>query len=300
MRIVIALGGNALLRRGEPMSAAAQEANVRSAVAALAPIIAVGHHVAITHGNGPQVGLLALQNPGGDGSFPLDVLGAETEGMIGYLVERELAARLPSEDLIATLLTQVRVAADDPAFARPSKPIGPSYDEETARRLAAQHGWSVGLDGKGWRRLVPSPRPQEILAAKVIEMLFDLNVTVICAGGGGIPIVEDDGGMLRGVEAVVDKDFASSLLARRLGADLLMLLTDVDAVYSGWGTEQAMPLASVCSRDLDPGMFPPGSMRPKVEAAMEFAVLTGRPAAIGALADAEAILRGERGTRILP
>lgn len=300
MRIVIALGGNALLRRGEPMTSEAQARNIGTAVAAIAPLIAAGHQIAITHGNGPQIGLLALQNAEAENPYPLDVLGAETDGMIGYLLERALVGRLPPENMVATVLTQIRVDPRDPAFHHPTKPIGPTYDEATARALGTKHGWSIGPDGKGWRRVVSSPRPAAILSARVIEMLIDGNVTVICGGGGGIPVVEDETGGLTGVEAVVDKDFASAFIARLIGADLLVLLTDVDAVYTGWGTPEAAPLRLLPAHSVEPSAFPAGSIRPKIEAAMEFARETGRPAAIGTLADAEAIIRGEKGTRIVP
>lgn len=213
MRIVVALGGNALLRRCEPLTAENQRANVRNAAQALAGLIADGHSLIVTHGNGPQVGLLALQAAAGpaDGSYPLDVLGAESEGMIGYLIEQELGA-LAQDRLIATLLTQVRVVPDDPAFGQPTKPIGPVYDEATARRLAAERGWHVAPDGTAWRRVVASPRPLEIMEARVIALLVEHGVLVICADGGGIPVVERADGSLTGVEAVIDKDFASALL----------------------------------------------------------------------------------------
>lgn len=299
MRIVVALGGNALLRRGEPLTAENQRANVRNAAQALAGLIADGHSLIVTHGNGPQVGLLALQAAAGpaDGSYPLDVLGAESEGMIGYLIEQELGA-LAQDRLIATLLTQVRVAPDDPAFGRPTKPIGPAYDEATARRLAAERGWQVAPDGNAWRRVVASPRPLEIMKARVIALLVEHGVLVICAGGGGIPVVERADGSLMGVEAVIDKDFASALLARQLGADMLLLLTDVDAVYADFGTPAARPIRRMAPADISAGSFPAGSMGPKIAAAADFAVQTGKPAAIGRLADALAIVHRERGTWI--
>lgn len=300
MRIVVALGGNALLRRGEPMTAEGQAANVRLAAASLAPIVAAGHQVAITHGNGPQIGLLAEQNAASKAPFPLDILGAETDGMIGYLIERELASLLPPERLFATVLTQIRVDRDDPAFRRPTKPVGPTYDEPAARTLAERNGWSIAPDGKGWRRVVPSPKPRSILSMRVIEMLVDLDVTVICGGGGGIPVVETETGALQGVEGVIDKDFATGMLALQLGADLLVLLTDVDAVYTGWGTPEAAPLREISAGRLDPSQFPEGSMRPKIEAAMEFVSATGRSAAIGSLSDLPAIVDGHSGTRFVP
>ncbi|WP_342643941.1 carbamate kinase [Rhodoligotrophos ferricapiens] len=299
MRIVVALGGNALLRRGEALTADNQRANIRRAAKALAELVKAGHALVITHGNGPQVGLLALQAAAGpaDGAYPLDVLGAESEGMIGYMIEQELHALL-QERLFATLLTQVRVAADDPAFKQPTKPIGPVYDEATAARLKQERGWHIARDGSGWRRVVSSPRPLAILEIAVIDLLARQDVIVICTGGGGIPVVERQDGSLIGIEAVIDKDFASALLARQLEADMLLLLTDVDAVYTDFGTPHQRPIASAGPDELQAMMFPAGSMRPKVEAAIEFARAVRRPAAIGALADALAITRRERGTWI--
>ncbi|TIW21965.1 MAG: carbamate kinase, partial [Mesorhizobium sp.] len=247
---------NALLRRGEPMTAENQRGNVKHAASALAALIGQGHSLVITHGNGPQVGLLALQSATStDGAFPLDVLGAESAGM-----------------------------------------IGPVYDEATARRLAGERGWSVAPDGDRWRRVVPSPRPLQILEASVILFLTEREVIVICTGGGGVPVVEGTDGSLCGVEAVIDKDLASSLLARQLKADMLLMLTDVDAVYAGFGTPQARALRHVATTEISGRNFPAGSMGPKVGAAIEFAEATGKPAAIGKLEDALAIVRGERGT----
>ena len=300
VKIVAALGGNALLRRGEKMTAAAQRINVRRAAAELAKLIKQGHQVVITHGNGPQVGLLALQSAAGppESTFPLDVLGAESEGMIGYLIEQELGNFLPEGALIATLLTQTMVDPKDPAFRRPEKPIGPVYDEADARRLEGERGWRLARDGNGWRRVVASPEPLEILEARVISMLVERNVTVICAGGGGIPVVERETGDFVGVEAVIDKDRVSALLARQLGADMLLLLTDVDAVYLDFGTEKARPLARVAAQDLASMNFAAGSMGPKIDAAASFALMTGRPAAIGRLEDAVAIVSGRAGTTV--
>ena len=245
MRLVVALGGNALVKRGEPMTAETQRANVRRAATSLAGLIAAGHQIVVTHGNGPQVGLLALQAAAGpkDGAYPLDILGAESEGMIGYLIEQELDNLLPSSVLLATLLTQIRVNPSDPAFLHPSKPIGPVYDEATARSIAADRGWHVARDGDKWRRVVASPEPLEILEMRVISMLVERGVVVICAGGGGIPVVARADQSLIGIEAVIDKDRASNLLARQLGADMLLLLTDVDAVYLDFGKPDARRIA---------------------------------------------------------
>jgi carbamate kinase len=300
MLIVIALGGNALLRQREPMTAETQRTNVKRAVAALLPLFETGQQLVITHGNGPQVGLLALQAAAGpkDGAYPLDVLDAESEGMVGYLIEQELDNALPGGRLVATLLTQILVDRRDPAFRHPTKPIGPLYDKAEATRLAEARGWTVADVGSGWRRVVPSPRPLQILEARVIELLVSQSVTVICAGGGGIPVLERSDGTLLGVEAVIDKDLASALLARQLGADHLVLLTDVDGVYLGWGSPSARLIKRAGPRALDPADFAPGSMRPKLEAAIGFTAETGRPALIGRLQDANRILAGAAGTRI--
>ncbi|BCH00730.1 carbamate kinase [Mesorhizobium loti] len=300
MLIVAALGGNALLRRGEPMTAENQRKNVKRAASALAALIDEGHSLVITHGNGPQVGLLALQSaasPGG--AFPLDVLGAESAGMIGYMIEQELA-NLASHRLYATLLTQVKVDPYDPAFSSPTKPIGPVYDEATARHLAAERGWCIAPDGDKWRRVVPSPRPIEILEASVISFLVDHGVIVVCTGGGGVPVVARDDGAMVGVEAVIDKDLASSLLARQLKADMLLMLTDVDAVYVGYGTPDARALRNVGATELSGKDFPAGSMGPKIGAAIEFVQATGNPSAIGRLEDAAEIVKRRQGTWFEP
>lgn len=299
MRIVAALGGNALLRRGEALTPENQRRNVRIAAAALAPL-ANDHELIITHGNGPQVGLLALQgaayNP--DESYPLDILDAETEGMIGYLIEQELSNRLPASHRCATLLTQIEVAADDPAFAAPGKPIGPVYSRPAAEKLAKERGWHIARDGENYRRVVPSPRPRRILELDVIELLVAAGIVVICAGGGGIPVVRDEQGRLAGVEAVIDKDLAGALLARELGADFFLMLTDVDAVYLDWGTPGARPVRSASPEALRKMAFAEGSMAPKVEAACEFAERTGGRAGIGRLNEAGNILKGTAGTLI--
>ena len=299
MRIVIALGGNALLHRGEALSAENQRTNVKIAAAALAPL-ALEHQLVITHGNGPQVGLLALQYSAHKEGvhYPLDVLDAESEGMIGYLVEQELSNLLPAGHRCATLLTQTEVDPNDPAFQNPTKPIGPVYDRTEAQRLAVQRGWSIAPDGEFFRRVVPSPRPRQILEMGVIELLVERQVTVICAGGGGIPVVRRKDGQIIGVEAVIDKDFASALLARELGADALVMLTDVEAVYQGWGEADARALRRVSAGELRQLKFVPGSMGPKVAAACEFVEQAGGLAGIGQLKDASALLSGEAGTLI--
>lgn len=298
MLLVVALGGNALLRRGEPLTAERQRRNVRTAAAALAPL-AREHRLVISHGNGPQVGLLALQGAAcrPEESYPLDILDAETEGMIGYLIEQEIANVLPGRRC-ATLLTQVEVAPRDPAFRHPAKPIGPLYPEAEARRLARERGWRIAPDGSGWRRVVASPRPLRILELPVIQLLVEQGVIVVCAGGGGIPVVRRADGSLVGVESVIDKDRASGLLARELKADAFLMLTDVDAVYRGWGTAAAEPIRHATPAGLRRLDFDPGSMGPKVEAACEFVARTGAVAGIGTLDAAAAILAGEAGTQV--
>jgi carbamate kinase len=299
MRIVVALGGNALLRRGEPMTADNQRINVRIAAEQISKI-AAGNQLVIAHGNGPQVGLLALQaaaytsvNP-----YPLDVLGAETEGMIGYMIEQELGNLLPVEVPFATLLTQVEVDANDPAFANPSKPIGPVYSQEDASRLAAEKGWSIAPDGDKFRRVVASPRPKQIFEIRPIKWLLDKGTVVICAGGGGIPTCYNAAGKLEGVEAVIDKDLCTALLAEQLEGDLLVIATDVNAVFIDWGQPTQQAVACAHPDELEKLGFAAGSMGPKVQAACEFARNTGKVAVIGALADIEAIVQGTAGTRI--
>jgi carbamate kinase len=296
MRVVAALGGNALLRRGEPAEAEIQRRHVQEAARALAPL-AAEHELIVTHGNGPQVGLLALQSAAYRDvrAYPLDVLGAESEGMIGYLLDQELGNALPGHP-IATLLTQVVVDPDDPAFASPTKPVGPIYEERDARALARARSWSVAPDGAHWRRVVPSPEPQWIVERPTIELLLDAGVLVICAGGGGIPVAVGDAG-IHGVEAVVDKDLAAALLARDLSADALLLLTDVPAVMSGWGTDAAAPMTAIEPADLRTLGLAAGSMGPKAEAACRFAE-GGGTAVIAALEDASEALAGRAGTRV--
>ena len=299
MRVVVALGGNALLRRGQAADVVAQRANVAAAVVPVAEL-AREHEVVVTHGNGPQVGLLALQNEAFTevAAYPLDVLGAESEGMIGYLLEQELINELSGRP-VATLLTQVAVDADDPAFANPTKPIGPAYDLQTATRLATEHGWSIAPDGEHYRRVVASPEPRSIIELAALRLLVRAGVLLVCLGGGGIPVVIGDDDRLRGVEAVIDKDLTAALLASQLEANALLMLTDVSNVEADWGTSHARPLTDATVDELRRMNFAAGSMAPKVEAACRFAEATGGIAGIGALPDAAALLRGERGTRIL-
>jgi carbamate kinase len=301
MRVVVALGGNALLRRGEPMVIENQRANVAVACEQLAPV-ATEHELVISHGNGPQIGLLALEEATYTAlaDYPLDVLGAETQGMIGYLVEQEIGNRLPPEKPIATLLTMIEVDPTDPAFGDPSKPIGPVYTAEEAEALAAEQGWTFRPDGDALRRVVPSPRPRRIFEIRQIRWLLDHGCVVICAGGGGIPTAYEDGNRLRGVEAVIDKDHASGLLAREVDADTFTMATDTPAVFIGYGTPEQKAVARAHPDALAEHLeeFAAGSMRPKVEAACEFARATGRPAAIGTLAEIEDLVAGTAGTQI--
>ena len=301
MRILVALGGNALLRRGEPMTADVQRANVRTAAEALAPI-AARHQLVLSHGNGPQVGLLALQAAAYTEvePYPLDVLGAQTEGMIGYLIEQELGNLLPADVPFATILTMIEVDASDPAFADPTKFVGPVYDDVTAEALAREKGWVFKRDGDRMRRVVPSPAPKRIFEIRPIRWLVEHGTVVVCAGGGGIPTswVAGRERMLAGVEAVIDKDFASELLAREVDADLFIMATDVDGVYDGWGTPDQRRLERVSPDELRRRDFAAGSMGPKVEAAVRFVEATGRRAAIGSLADIEQIVEGKAGTTV--
>jgi carbamate kinase len=300
MRIVVALGGNALLRRGERMTAEAQRANVQVAAAALAAIYP-GNELVITHGNGPQVGLLALQAAAykPDEAYPLDVLGAQTEGMIGYMIEQELGNLLPFEVPFATMLTMVEVDPEDPGFKNPTKFIGPVYAENDAKRLETDKGWTMKKDGEKWRRVVASPRPKQIFEIRPIRWLLEKGTIVIAAGGGGIPTVYGPGRMLRGVEAVIDKDLCSELLARQLKADILIMATDAEAVFLDWGKPTAKAFRRASPKAMRDHSFPAGSMGPKVEAACLFAELTGKAAAIGALKDLPAIVRGEAGTTVI-
>lgn len=298
MRVVAALGGNALLRRGEAADAETQRRNVDRAVTALAEL-AADNELVVTHGNGPQVGLLALQSAAYRDvpAYPLDVLGAESEGMIGYLLEQSLGNALPGHR-VATLLTQVEVAADDPAFRRPTKPVGPVYDSEEAERLADERGWSVAPDGGAWRRVVPSPEPRRILELGTIELLIDGGVIVICVGGGGVPVVVDSERLVHGVEAVIDKDLAAALLATHLGADALLLLTDVPGILLDHEREGSRRIERAGPAEVRALDLPAGSMGPKAEAAARFVEGSGGRAVIAALEDASDALRGEAGTLV--
>ena len=300
MRIVVALGGNALLRRGQPMTAENQRENVRIAAKALAPITD-GNQLVISHGNGPQVGLLALQSAAYEEveAYPLDVLGAQTEGMIGYMIEQELGNLLPIEVPFATILTMVEVDPEDPAFQNPIKPIGPIYTQEDAKLLETEKGWVMKPDGEYWRRVVPSPEPHRIFEMRPIHWLLEKGTIVICAGGGGIPTIFDSEGNLEGVEVVIDKDRASSLLAFELEADLLIMATDADGVYLNWGTDSAEKISTTTPDEIEKHEFEAGSMGPKVEAACDFVRRTGQRAVIGALADLPAMVAGTAGTQFV-
>ncbi len=303
MRIVIAIGGNALLKRGEPMTAENQRRNVRQAARSIVPLYP-GNELVISHGNGPQVGLLALQADSYKEveAFPLDVLGAQTEGMIGYLIEQELGNQLPFEQPLASILTMVEVDATDPAFNNPTKPIGPVYTAEMAHQLAQQKDWTLKPDGDGWRRVVPSPMPRRIFQLRPIKWLLEKGAIVICTGGGGIPTMYEDGRRtkLRGAEVVIDKDLASALLAKELKADRFIMATDADGVYTEWGQPNARRLDSVTYDDIKDLHFEAGSMGPKVAAACWFTQMTGKPSAIGALQDLESIVAAKKGTTIYP
>jgi carbamate kinase len=299
MRVVVALGGNALLERGERPDAVIQRRHVRKAAAALAPLTA-GHQLVLCHGNGPQVGVLALESET-DASlsrpYPLDVLVAQTQGMIGYWLVQELR-NAGAAQRAACVLTQVVVDPADPAFGRPAKFIGSSYGEDEARALAARLGWTIAADGPGWRRVVASPKPQGLVEIDAIRSLVDAGALVVCGGGGGVPVARSPAGELAGVEAVVDKDLTAAELAVTLQAGRLLVLTDVPAVIRGFGTPGARQIRDIGADALSAMTFPAGSMGPKVEACIRFVRATGQPAAIGALTDATAILSGQAGTTI--
>jgi carbamate kinase len=304
MRVVVALGGNALLRRGEPLTAENQRANARVACKALAPL-ALEHELVVSHGNGPQVGLLALLGSAYTevDPYPLDLLGAQTEGMIGYLIQQELGNELPFEKRLASLLTLIDVDPGDPAFDDPTKPIGPIYSQEDSERLAKEKSWVFKPDGGSYRRVVPSPLPQRIFGLEPLEWLLGQGCAVICAGGGGIPVMYTDepapaGRQLVGVEAVIDKDLASALLAKDLRADALLIVTDVDAVYHGWETPDQRAIRRATPAALGTTEFAAGSMGPKVRAACSFVEETGGLAVIGSILDTAALLRGEAGTTV--
>jgi carbamate kinase len=299
MRIVVALGGNALLRRGDRPDAGVQLVNVRAAAHSLAPL-ADEHDVLICHGNGPQVGMLALESESDTAltrPYPLDDLVAQTQGMIGYWLIQSLRNAGVGKPIVS-LITQTLVDQADSAFADPSKFVGPGYSRERASKLAERHGWTVAVDGQRWRRTVASPQPQRIVEQASITRLLDEGTVVICGGGGGAPVAADRDGQLAGVEAVVDKDYVAAMLAIAVGADRLLVLTDVPAVMTDFGTPKAAPLGHVSLDELAGMSFPEGSMAPKIEACRRFVTATGHPATVGLLTDAVAMLAGAAGTTI--
>ncbi|MDF5756906.1 carbamate kinase [Spongiactinospora sp. TRM90649] len=301
MRLVIALGGNALLERGQRPDAAAQRANTARAVRALAPL-GERHELVVTHGNGPQVGLLALEsaaNPDLTSPYPFDVLGAQTQGMIGYWLLQSLQNALPGRQ-VAALINQTLVSAADPAFANPTKFVGPVYEQDVASGLASRNGWTFAPDGDRWRRVVPSPEPHRVVETRLIRELLAFGAVVVCAGGGGVPVVRNEAGELEGVDAVIDKDLAAAKLAEALDADALLLLTDVHAVMRGYGGPSPQPIARATPASLRRETFAPGSMGPKAEAVCRFVEVTGGFGAIGSLTDVTDILDGKAGTVVTP
>ncbi|MEV8550179.1 carbamate kinase [Streptomyces glaucescens] len=302
MRILIALGGNALLHRGERPDADVQKANIDRVTTAIAAL-AQEHEIVVTHGNGPQIGLLAVESaadPELSAPYPLDLLGAQTQGMIGSLLVRTLDDVLPGRP-VAALVTHTVVRADDPAFRQPTKFVGQVYSRTTARTLARRLGWEVAEDTTGWRRVVASPTPERIVETETVRRLLDAGTLVICAGGGGVPVTADPvSGALSGTEAVVDKDLTAALLAEELKADFLLILTDVPNVYTGFGTPRQRPLHDATPAELRRGAFAAGSMGPKAEAAARFVERTGGLAAIGALDAAYEIVHGRSGTLVRP
>ena len=302
MRVVVALGGNALLKRGEPLTAENQWANIQQAAAQLARV-ALAHELILTHGNGPQVGLLALQaaayaDISSVAAYPLDLLGAESQGMIGYPLEQALANRLPPERSVVTLVTRTEVDANDPAFAHPTKPIGPVYTEQESQRLAAEKAWTMAPDGNHFRRVVASPMPLRILNLQAIAWLVEKGALVIAAGGGGIPVARNTEGQMHGIEAVIDKDLCAALLAQALHADCLVIATDVAAIFENWGEPEQQPIGKISAQALSQKSFAAGSMGPKVQAACQFVQATGKRAAIGSLEQIEALVAGTVGTQI--
>ncbi|GAA2384110.1 carbamate kinase [Nonomuraea africana] len=301
MRVLVALGGNALMKRGEKPDAHTQQANVAVAVKTLAKV-AERHELIITHGNGPQVGVLAMESasdPNLSKPYPFDTLGAQTQGMIGYWMLQALQNGLPGRQVIS-IVTQTLVSAVDPAFENPAKFVGQIYDRAEAEKLAEENGWTVKPDGQYWRRVVPSPKPQRVVETRLIRKLVRDGVTVVCAGGGGIPVIRDQNGRLSGVEAVIDKDLTGSLLAESLECDAFLILTDVPRVMRDFGTPRQSEITHTTPHELRAIDFPAGSMGPKVEAVCRFVETTGDMAAIGKLDQAMAILEGTAGTIITP
>jgi len=299
MKIVIALGGNAMLKRGEPLTAENQRANIKVACEQIAKVYP-NNQLVITHGNGPQVGLVALQNNAYKEvpMYPLDVLGAETAGMIGYVIQQEMMNALPKVD-VAAMVTQTEVDFNDPAFKKPTKPVGPVYSKEESDQVAKEKGWVMAPDNDKFRRVVPSPIPKNILGLKPLQKTIESGAIVICAGGGGIPAYYDAQGQLQGAEAVIDKDLSTALLAGLIDADLLIIATDVDGVYLDWGKSSQKRIAKIAADDVTKYDFASGSMGPKVQACVNFVKACGKDAVIGALSDIEQIVAGKKGTRIV-
>ena len=295
-RAVIALGGNAL---GNTLPEQMQAVKGTSKI--IVDLVEMGYEVVVTHGNGPQVGLLALQNNAYKKvpMYPMDVIGAESVGMIGYMIQQELVNYVPKTATLATILTQTQVDPDDPAFQHPTKPVGPVYEKEEAEQLAKQHGWTIAPDNDKWRRVVPSPDPKRIWGLAPLKTLVENGHIVICCGGGGVPTYFDKNGRLVGAEAVIDKDLASSVLAASLDADLFVIATDVDGAYINWGKPDQKKIVQADPKSLREFGFAKGSMGPKVEAACRFVERTGKTAVIGALSEIEKILAGESGTRVV-
>lgn len=301
MRIVVALGGNALLKRGERPDAAVQIDNVETAVRALAPL-AEEHELVITHGNGPQVGVLALESANDTNltsPYPFDTLGAETQGMIGYWLLQALQNNLPGRH-VASIINQTLVLAGDPAFKNPTKFVGQVYSKEEAETFTAERGWVMKPDGEYHRRVVGSPRPQRVIETRLVRALLSVGAVVVCAGGGGVPVIRNEFGKLQGVEAVVDKDLTAAVLAEALEADALMILTDVPAVLAEYGTPNQREIRRSTPGAMRDMGFAAGSMGPKVDAACRFVELTGDMAAIGRLEDVQQIIAGTAGTVITP
>ncbi|NUO44812.1 MAG: carbamate kinase [Streptomyces sp.] len=302
MRIVVALGGNALLRRGDRPGADVQRANVVRVATAVAAL-AHEHDLVVTHGNTPQLGM-ALAESAADRSltepYPVDLLGAQTQGLIGTLLVRGLRDALPGRRVVS-LLTHTQVRADDPAFARPTEPVGPVYPHKIAGFLAAEHGWAMAGTGDGRRRVVPAPQPERILESDTVRVLLETGSVVVCGGGGGVPVVSDRAtGAVHGVEAVVDKDLAAARLAEDLKADFLLILTDVPNVYADYGAPDRRPVLDATPAELRAVAYDPASMGPKAEAAARFVEHTGQLAAIGALDAAYEIVHGRSGTLVRP
>ncbi len=299
MRVVAALGGNALLQRGEEPAASIQRHHVEDAVTQLASI-ARDHELVITHGNGPQVGVLAVESandPELSLPYPLDVIGAQTQGMIGYWLAQAFTNALPDRPVVA-LVTRTIVDRNDPSFQHPTKFVGVTYDETEARRLAASSNWTVAPDGARWRRVVASPEPRSIIESPMIQKLAGGGTIVICVGGGGIPVREDGDGHLSGVEGVIDKDLATAVIARDLQADIMLILTDVDGIYRDFGSSDQQLIHAATSKELRAMSFSAGSMGPKVEAACRFVESGGTRAVIGKLDEAQGLLAGTSGTTV--